>query len=250
MRVVDRRLMIRQSERAHRGIEALLELLRETRPAPVALDVALVAMRVDRAAAWRASDATAFPRLSAEDAAGFFENAGLVGLVNRATTIGRLGDAIRVGGLRQTASLRRLVPVPAAGGDAMLLRPELEMLTSGLEVIVRPMRVPGQSMLRAEVEVAWQPRPDRDQRTVPGLPGGDASLDAFTRTLQQVSASADLGPGEGLALSLPAPPGGILDRDAAELFVIIRVRPEPKAPTTRPDETEEEDVAGTRPRAG
>lgn len=244
VRVAAGRLFIQQSARNHAEIADLFALLRDVHPAPVALDVAIVAMRVDRAAAWRAGDAKAFPLLSRRDVARFFEVQDITGLVTRATTIGRLGDAIRVGGLRQTDHVRSLTPVASGSGDAMLLRPELDTITSGLEVIVRPIIVPGTSIVRTDVDLAWEAAPVDEDRTVPGTAASvSAILEAVTRSLQQVTASADLRPGEGLALSLPVPPTGIVHRDALEYFVIVRVRPEPGPPIDRPDPRPEEGAA-------
>jgi hypothetical protein len=212
-------LLVRQSLRNHTDVRALLDLLRSVRPEPLHVDVAIVRLAPQRAAAIRGA-AERFPVVAGSVADQLAFGANVEGVLFRSTIGTRNGEGAWISDVSQVdvvAAERATVAQQASATTAIL-----GQVHSGLEIIALPLVEQNSDRAEIEVTMAWKPGTE-----VVTVSEGEAAGTALERTKQRmrtVSSQARCVLGEAILLSIPASPsdtGASIEHDD---WLVIRVR--------------------------
>lgn len=222
LHVHNQTLLIEQTARNHAEIERFLDILRSTRPAPVDVDIIVIELRNDYAAELR-QRYPSFPRVPAEFVDGLLRAERSEEIVLRATTSSRVGERAWFSAVTQREIIDTLGPTVSE--QRALLQPVKADVTSGLELIVLPLRVPGTEELSLDVQLAWIPEPEVESKAV-AVPGqsNDARVEAAERKMRTVSTNTRAHMGDGLVLTIPNELTSSLDAPDRETLLVVRVR--------------------------
>jgi len=216
-------LYIRHTINGHDDVERFIEALREGRPQPLDATAWIVRVRTDRARAWTETAGPGFPRVAAEKLDAFIDAAGAQGILFNGTTSGVNGKRLWFSALTQRDLLTGISSV--AGADVVAYVPRTGFSTEGLELIALPLVTPGTDQLQLDVNLAWIPDAQIEQRAVRlGPDAGDATVDHLTRRMRTVSTATHMHLGDAIALSIPheLPDAGIAPEYEDWLIVHIQ----------------------------
>ncbi len=212
-------LLVRQSLRNHTDVRALLDLLRSVRPEPLHVDVAIVRLAPQRAAAVR-SAAEGFPVVAGSVADQLAFGAQVEGVLFRSTVGTRNGEGAWISDVSQidvVAAERATVAQQASATTAIL-----GQVHSGLEIITLPLVEQNSDRAEVEVTMAWKATPE-----VIMAQGGESvgsSLDRTRQRLRTISSQVRCALGEAIVLSIPASPSDAGKSIEHDDWLVIRVR--------------------------
>lgn len=216
-------LLIRHTLRGHQKVAELLDMLRSSQPEPLDADVAILRLRIDRAAELRLKIGDRFPRLTAEQAAELAWSAKSEGVLFRGIASGFNGSRLWFSALTQRDVLSGMTATVGEGVNAFA--PRTATSTAGIELIVLPLLSPESDQVTIDVQMAWVPSTQISSRDVAlGTPSGDGSIDQTKRSMRTVSAATTVKLGEAIAFSIPAQLSDTGSAAEYEDWLIVRVR--------------------------
>ncbi len=216
-------LLIRHTLRVHQEIAELFQLVRSSQPQPLDADVAVVRLRIDRAAELRLKIGDRFPRLTAQQAAELAWSPKSEGVLFRGIASGFNGSRIWFSALTQRDVLSGMTANVGEGVNAFT--PRTATSTAGLELIVLPLIPPGSDQVLIDVQMAWVPSTTVTSRSVAlGTPSGDGSIDQTQRSMRTVSATTTAKLGDAVVFSIPAQLSDTGTAVEFEDWLIVRVR--------------------------
>ncbi len=216
-------LLIRHTLRVHQKIAELFQLVRSSQPQPLDADVAVVRLRIDRAAELRLKIGDRFPRLTAEQAAELAWSPKSEGVLFRGIASGFNGSRLWFSALTQRDVLSGMTANVGEGVNAFA--PRTATSTAGLELIVLPLISPGSDQVLIDVQMAWVPSTNVTSRGVAlGTPSGDGSIDQTKRSMRTVSAATSAKLGDGVVFSIPSQLSDTGSAAQFEDWLIVRVR--------------------------
>ncbi len=223
IRAFETTLLIRHTLRGHQKVAELFDMLRSSQPEPLDADVAILRLRIDRAAELRLKIGDRFPRLTAEQAAELAWSPQSEGVLFRGIVSGFNGSRIWFSALTQRDVLSGMTATVGEGVNAFA--PRTATSTAGLELIVLPLISPNSDQVTIDVEMAWVPSTDVTSRDVAlGTPSGDGSIDQTQRSMRTVSAATTAKLGDAVAFSIPAQLSDSGNAVEFEDWLIVRVR--------------------------
>jgi hypothetical protein len=209
-------LFIRHTLQAHSEIQGLLQLLRAVQPAPLNVDVAIVRVAPQRAAAVRSAAGDAFPVISGRVADELAFGGATDGVLFRSTLGGRDGEATWISDVTQTdviAGEKAIVAQQIAATTAVVGE-----VHSGLEVIALPLLDIDGTKANVDVQMAWKPAPIVDKAKE------GVAIDRTTQRMRTVSSHAHCALGEAIVLTVPSSPNEGGASLAQDDWLIVRVR--------------------------
>lgn len=216
-------LLIRHTLRGHQKVADLLDMLRSSQPEPLDADVAVVRLRIDRAAELRLEIGDRFPRLTAERAAQLAWSPQSEGVLFRGVASGFNGSRLWFSALTQRDVLSGMTAIVGEGVNAFA--PRTAISTAGIELIVLPLLSPESDQVTIDVQMAWVPSTEISSRDVAlGTPSGDGSIDQTKRSMRTVSAATTVKLGDAIAFSIPAELSDTGSAVEFEDWLIVRVR--------------------------
>ena len=216
-------LLIRHTLRGHQKVAELLDMLRSSQPDPLDADVAVVRLRIDRAAELRLEIGDRFPRLTAEQAAELAWSPKSEGVLFRGVASGFNGSRLWFSALTQRDVLSGMTATVGEGVNAFA--PRTATSTAGIELIVLPLLSPKSDQVTIDVQMAWVPSTQVSSRDVAlGTPSGDGSIDQTKRSMRTVSAATTVKLGEAIAFSIPLQLSDTGTAVEFEDWLIVRVR--------------------------
>lgn len=213
-------LLVRQSLRSHAEVRDLLDLLRAVRPQPLQVDVAIVRLAPQRAAAIRASAADRFPVVDGRIADDLAFGAGVDGVLFRATIGTRNGEGAWISDVTQidvVAAQRATV-----AQQASVTTPIVGQVHSGLEIIALPLLDPDGDQAAVEIQMAWKPTTEVALASEPE--SGCATIDRTRQRMRTVSSQSRCALGEAILLSIPAYPSDTGASIAHDDWLVVRIR--------------------------
>ena len=215
--------LIRHTLRGHQKIAELFQLLRSSQPQTLDADVAVVRLRIDRAAELRLKIGKRFPRLTAEQATELAWSPQSEGVLFRGIASGFNGSRLWFSALTQRDVLSGMTATVGEGVNAFA--PRTATSTAGLELIVLPLISPGSDQVLIDVQMAWVPSTTVTSRDVAlGTPSGEGSIDQTKRSMRTVSAATTVKLGDAIAFSIPAQLSDTGTAVEFEDWLIVRVR--------------------------
>ncbi len=212
-------LLVRQSLRNHTDVRALLDLLRSVRPEPLHVDVAIVRLAPQRAAAVRAA-AEGFPVVAGSVADQLAFGANVEGVLFRSTVGTRNGEGAWISDVSQidvVAAERATVAQQASATT-----PILGQVHSGLEIIALPLVEQNSDRAEIEVTMAWKPSAAIVLAHTEESAG--SPLDRTKQRLRTVSSQTRCTLGDAILLSIPASPSDAGASIEYDDWLVIRVR--------------------------
>ena len=204
-------------------IMPIFQLVRSSQPQPLDADVAIVRLRIDRAAELRLKIGERFPRLTAEQAAELAWSPKSEGVLFRGIASGFNGSRIWFSALTQRDVLSGMTATVGEGVNAFA--PRTATSTAGIELIVLPLLSPESDQVTIDVQMAWVPSTQISSRDVAlGTPSGNGSIDQTKRSMRTVSAATTAKLGEAIAFSIPAQLSDSGNAVEFEDWLIVRVR--------------------------
>lgn len=202
MRIFNNTLIIRQALGTHERIRAFMQMLRNTRPQAVDAEVAIVRLRADKADQWRERLAGRFPRLNADDLRAIESARGDYDVLFRANSSGFNGQAMLFSALTQ----RDLVTgaIAHVNENINAFSPIGDVRTRGIELVVLPLLSAEQDEMTLDVQMAWIPEIEIEQRGVVfASPSTTGTIDRTQLSMRTVSSTTQLKADEAIVLSIP-----------------------------------------------
>lgn len=220
VQVVNGTLFVQHTVQAHQQIGQLLSTVRATKPTPVDVDALIVRVRPEVVDTWRRKAGEAFPRLDPETAKELFAETDAAETLLRATSSGFNGQGVWFSAVTQRDVLVGFTPIVGDGVNAFA--PAQGIVTDGIELVVLPLLMPDGERAEIDVQFAWIPPADVDERCFTPASGAEqTSVDVTRRRMRTVSSTAKVAIGQAIALAIPETPEA---DDEYEEWLVVRVR--------------------------
>ena len=198
-------------------------MLRSSAPRPLHGDAIVVRLRMEAATTLRREVGAAYPVLTPEQVERLLSEASQDGMLFCSSTSGLNGQRMLFSALTQRSVLTGMMG--AVADHTYAFSPISSVTTEGLELIVLPLLGHGGEQVSVDVQMAWVPTADVEDRPVfLAVPEADATIDQVRQRMRTVSSTSVLPLGHGLVLTIPQelPEGG--EPATHEDLLIVRIR--------------------------
>lgn len=199
--VYESTLLVRCTLPVHEQVETFLNMLRSAAPLPVDADAAVVHVRADRAVELRKKLGERFPVVTTAQVNELLLNANSEGVLFRGSTSGFNGARLWFSALTQRDVLNGMTPTVGDGVNAF--QPILATSTAGLELIVLPLLSADGKSFDLDVQMAWIPTVQVDERAVTLASPADGTVDVTERSMRSVSTTVRVNAEQAIVLTIP-----------------------------------------------
>jgi hypothetical protein len=210
VRVYRDQLIVSQTVSAHRQVNGLLQMIRESRHRNLTGEAWIIRMRAEDSDQWRAAIGTGFPRLTPDQVREVCAREKTRVMFNSVTS-STAADRMWFSSLQQQLVIQACLPI--LGDGVWAAQPVPIAVTEGLELIVVPLVPPAGDRIELDIQMAWMPPADFSTQSatigMAAASGGTGATAALTelrlprRALRTVSTATSIADGQAIALTIP-----------------------------------------------